>query len=179
MFNLFKKKEPAIKIVDKVWMNEFAKEKALIREWEKDKNTVFVFWFDESLQKFETAFAKETTEAAKLFTAREISSIHIANSRVIFAEHYPLAEKENTLFQKIGLKEVTIWSALDEPLFQHFGGERIIELMTRLGMNEEEPIEHSMISNSIRKAQEKIADKVTIDPSARSQKDWFQKNLQA
>jgi hypothetical protein len=177
MFNLFRKKVPAIRIIDKVWMNEASKRKALIEEWKKNKNVVFVFWFDETLQTFEIELAKQTTEAAKLFTAREVSSVHIENNPLIFAEHYPLTEKENTLFQKLGLKEATVWSALDEPLFQLFGGERIIELMKKLGMNEEEAIEHSMISKSIGNAQEKIASKVNIEQSARSQKDWFQKNM--
>jgi hypothetical protein len=177
MFNLFRKKEPAIKIIDKVWMNESSKRKALIEEWKKNKNVVFVFWFDETLQTFEIELAKQTTEAAKLFTAREVSSVHIGSNPLIFAEHYPLPEKENNLFQKLGLKEATVWSALDEPLFQLFGGERIIELMKKLGMNEEEAIEHSMISKSIGNAQEKIASKVNIEQSSRSQKDWFQKNM--
>jgi preprotein translocase subunit SecA len=44
-------------------------------------------------------------------------------------------------------------------------------------MNEEEAIEHSMISKSIGNAQKKIASKVNIEQSARSQKDWFQKNM--
>lgn len=179
MFNLFRKKETSTRIIDKVWMNESSKQKALIEEWKKNKNIAFVFWFDETLQTFEIELAKETTESAKLFTAREVSSVHIGNNPLIFAEHYPLTEKENTLFKKLGLKEATVWSALNEPLFQLFGGERIVELMKKLGMNEEEAIEHSMISKSIGNAQEKIASKVNIEQSARSQKEWFQKNLPA
>ena len=179
MFNLFRKKEPTTKVFDKVWMNESSKQKALLEEWKKNKNVLLVFWFDETLQAFEIELAKETTEAAKLFTAREVSSAHIGNNPLIFAEHYPLAEKENTLFKKLGLKEATVWSALNEPLFQLFGGERIIELMKKLGMKEEESIEHNMISKSIHNAQEKIAAKVNIEQSARSQKDWFQKNMPA
>lgn len=179
MFNLFKKKEPAIKIIDKVWMTEAAKEKAIIEEWKKDKNTVFIFWFDETLQRAESELSKATTEAATFFTAREVSSIRTASKPVIFVEHHPLAEKENILFKKLGLQEVKIWSALDEPLFQLFGGERIIQLMKQLGMKEEEAIEHSMISKSIHNAQEKIASKVSIEQSARSQKDWLLQNMSA
>jgi preprotein translocase subunit SecA len=37
-----------------------------------------------------------------------------------------------------------------------FGSDRIRSIMTRLGMKDDEPIEHSMITNAIAKAQKKV-----------------------
>ena len=46
--------------------------------------------------------------------------------------------------------------SLDDELMRRFGGERIIGLMERLGMEEDVPIEHRVISKSIESAQTKV-----------------------
>jgi preprotein translocase subunit SecA len=46
--------------------------------------------------------------------------------------------------------------ALDDDLLRIFGGERITGIMEKLGMQEGEPIEHSLISRAIENAQSKV-----------------------
>jgi len=46
--------------------------------------------------------------------------------------------------------------SLEDDLLRIFGGERITSIMNRLGMEEGEPIEHSMISRAIENAQTKV-----------------------
>jgi preprotein translocase subunit SecA len=46
--------------------------------------------------------------------------------------------------------------SLEDDLMRIFGSDRIKGLMTKLGMKDDEPIEHSMISNAIAKAQKKV-----------------------
>ncbi len=46
--------------------------------------------------------------------------------------------------------------ALEDDLLRIFGGERITKVMDRLGMDEGEPIEHSLISKAIENAQAKV-----------------------
>lgn len=46
--------------------------------------------------------------------------------------------------------------SLEDDLMRIFGSDRISGLMGRLGMEEDEPIEHKMISNAIAKAQKKV-----------------------
>ncbi|MBC7587761.1 MAG: hypothetical protein H7178_05310 [Chitinophagaceae bacterium] len=75
------------------------------------------------------------------------------------------------------MAEATILSGLDEPFFQLFGSDKIVELLSKLGMNEDEAIEHPMITASIINAQKKLAKQVLIDYTARSQKDWMEKNV--
>ena len=55
---LFKKKE-SIKIIDKVWMKKEAKLHSFITEWQKNPNTIFIFWFDDSLRETESVFLKQ------------------------------------------------------------------------------------------------------------------------
>jgi preprotein translocase subunit SecA len=66
---------------------------------------------------------------------------------------------------------------MDEPLFKHFGSEKMIPLMKLLGMKENEVIEHSFVSQSIIKGQNKIAAMVSFEQSADSQKEWLERNL--
>jgi len=58
----------------------------------------------------------------------------------------------------------------------YFGGERLISLMQKLGMAPGETIEHPMITASIKRAQEKLSSKITVDFSARSQEEWFRRS---
>jgi len=46
--------------------------------------------------------------------------------------------------------------SLEDDLMRIFGSDRIKGIMTKLGMKEDEPIEHSMITNAIAKAQKKV-----------------------
>jgi preprotein translocase subunit SecA len=46
--------------------------------------------------------------------------------------------------------------SLDDDLMRIFGSDRISKVMNTLGMEEDEPIEHKMISNAIAKAQKKV-----------------------
>jgi hypothetical protein len=177
MFNLFKKKEDSPKIIDKVWMTGAAKLQAFVEEWKKDNTIFYVFWFDETLRNTEFFFSKEVPAQAPFITAREATAHSLAGKTVIFAEHYPLHEKEKELFQKLSLGQVQIWSSLDEPLFKHFGGEKIVQLMKQLGVKDNEAIEHKMISKAVQNAQEKIQKKVIVEQTTYSQKDWIEKNL--
>ena len=178
MFNLFKKKEEGnIRVNDIIWISTHTKWNGLIELWKKGNGTLFIFWFDESLRQAEEFLSQQETIDINLRLAREVHRHLAENKPVVFAEHFPLKKKEQELFQSLGLQEVIVLSALDEPLFKKFGSDKIIQMMKQLGMNETESIRHAMITNAIRNAQEKIEKKVVIEQTAHSQNDWLQKNL--
>lgn len=176
MFNFFKKKGAETKVIDKVVIDETAKLKAMLDLWNTDNNIIFIFWFDESLDKAAVYFGNQTTAPITLLTAREAATPQITGRIPVFGEHFPLRNKEEELFSKLNLETVQVFSSLREPLFQQFGSDKIIQLMQQLGMKEDEIIEHAMISKAIKRTQEKIENKVTSDFSARSQQDWIDKN---
>lgn len=99
------------------------------------------------------------------------------NTLVVFVEHYPLSKPETDLFSRLRLKEIPVLSALDEPIFMMFGGERTIELMKKLGMDEHESVAHSMITSSIKNAQRKLEEKVPFEKKASSMQEWFEVNF--
>jgi len=174
MFNFSKNKKTETKIKDIIWINSDAKWKGLEDLWRKDPNTVFVFWFDESL---EEAKSKVSDAKIEFASAREVNHHLIPTKPVIFAEHYPLQKKEQELFQQLQLKEVKVLSALDEPLFKKFGADKIIDMLKHMGMKENDPLENQLITNAIKNAQQKLEKQVIIEHSAPSQRSWLEKNL--
>ncbi|HEU5292145.1 MAG TPA: hypothetical protein VFU05_15955, partial [Cyclobacteriaceae bacterium] len=81
------------------------------------------------------------------------------------------------LFTNLNLKEIPVTSSLDEPLFQHFGGEKLIDTMKKLGMKEDEVIGHSFVTSAIRNAQKKLEKKVRIEKTANGAEEWFRLNV--
>ncbi|RYF85155.1 MAG: hypothetical protein EON98_07355 [Chitinophagaceae bacterium] len=141
------------------------------------QNKVLVLcWFTETLDRLAEHFTKAGASAANLSLAQQIRKQQTEGSAIIFAEHFPIREKEGEVYERLQLKEATVYSALDEPLLKRFGGEKIISLVKNLGANEDEAIQHSVISSSIRNAQNKLKQKVSIEQHATSQEAWMRTN---
>jgi hypothetical protein len=177
MFNLFKKKDGSVKVIDKIWMTQEGKWNGILELWKKDPDMAIIAWFDSTLRHLETLFAKETTSPVSLFLARSIHSSQLTGKNIIFAEHHPMRKKEQDAFTQWHLSEAIVHSAMDEPLFIAFGGEKIVGMMKQLGMKDDSVIEHKMISSAIENAQEKIEKKVVTEHNASSQEEWMGKNL--
>lgn len=175
MFGLFGGSGSKIKVIDKVWMTTEAKWKACAQMLQVNPDCVFIAWFEETRNDLVQFLGKEVS----VQQADKVDVAGLKNKMVVFAEHYPLSQKEQTLFKQLNLKEIPITSSLDEPLFMKFGGEKLIHLMQQLGMKEDEVIGHAMITTSIKRAQEKLERQVRMEKSANSAKEWFEFNLPA
>jgi hypothetical protein len=177
MFGLFKKNKKGTKVIDKVVPLASERFNA-IADSSGSRPTVIICWFDKTAAEAETYFSGQQVACnCTIVTAREAQKHLITGREVIFAEHYPLHEKEEELYNRLELKEAIVFSSLEDAFFEIVGGEKIRSLVQKLGLEPGEIITHSMISSSIRFAQIKIAKKVKFDNSARSQEEWFQKNI--
>lgn len=176
MFNLFRKKDAAGKLTNKILMTQSAKWKALETLCLKEPGVILIFWFEDTLQQALKAMNPDSTVSENFYLANRVHEAEISNKKVVFAEHHPLAYREISLFEKLQLTHAEIWSAMDEPLFKEFGSDKIVQMMKQLGIKEDEIIEHSMITDSIHKAQIKIEKKVTSEQQATSQEEWLLKN---
>jgi hypothetical protein len=176
MFSFFGKKEIKIKIIDRVFISSKAKQYAIQEQIRNYPDRIIITWFDESYEQIK-ALLQSNNLKAEIYLSREIPAHNILNKKVLFLEHHPLVEKEKELLEKLQLKQAIFYSALDEPLFKFFGGDRISSMIEKLGLSENEAIEHQMISTAIKNAQEKISKQVVIDYSAQSQAGWFSKNI--
>ena len=58
-----------------------------------------------------------------------------------------------------------------------FGSEKIKNILDRMGVKENEVIQHGMVTSSISRAQKKIDANVTNELRAKSQEEWFRVNL--
>jgi len=157
-------------------MTTDAKFRGLLEAWKNDKTIIIVCWFDETFRNLSAFLTTATNESVPLFTPREVQSVFLQGKQIIFAEHYPLWQKENDFFSKLGLSTVSIFSSLDEPLLSRFGGEKIDLLLKKMGMSPTTPIEHIMISKAIKSAQQKISKKIVYEQPANSAADWMTRN---
>ena len=104
-----------------------------------------------------------------------------ASLNILFYGHYPIPEKENQLLGKIAMtinptKEIKFFSSLDDRAFEMFGAENIKAIMEKMGLKEDEAIEHAMVTKSMSRAREKIATGVSQEVSASTEAEWYQRN---
>ncbi|MCU0376234.1 MAG: hypothetical protein MUF24_13085 [Chitinophagaceae bacterium] len=157
---------------DLVWISAEAKWHAL-PGLVVQKAPVWIYgWYAETIEK-----ARQVLKAAHMHTTvnygTDFSPAATTRGTVIVLEHYPLPQKEEAILSATDPAEILVLSALDEPLLKHFGGERLALLVQKLGLEPNDFLEHSMISNSIARAQQKINEKLIADFSAHSPEEWF------
>src|SRR6185369_8477866 len=128
----FSKKESSSPVKELVFMHNKAKWLAVKKLLAEHPGAIIITWFTDTQLAFQQ-FVAEQNINPDLFLAREANSFHVAGKTVIFLEHYPLSDKETSLVESWKPDTIFILSSLDEPLFMHFGGERIIQLMQQMG----------------------------------------------
>lgn len=180
LFNLFGKKDevPQGIFTDRCYMTTNAKLKACAALAKEQPATVFICWFANTLKTFKEYFTQLGLDEASVTDARNFHAGMLQHKNAVFTEHHPLHSRELELVQHWPQQPIIVYSAMDEPLFIHFGSEKMLGLMKLLGMKEDEVIEHSLVTKSIIKGQDKIAGLVETEQSAASQKEWLEKNLE-
>jgi hypothetical protein len=180
LFNLFGKKDDSADnhvFADRAYMTTAAKMKACAELAKKEPNHLFICWFADTETAFKDFFKQQGLDENLVVETHHLHSSKLQGKTPVFVEHYPLHEKEIELIKNWDSKKIIVFSALDEPLFKHFGSDKIIPMMKMMGMKEDEVIEHNMVSKSIISGQEKIAKQVTLEQSASSQAGWMEKNI--
>lgn len=163
---------------DKVYINSTGKMNACLQLAKENASVIFIAWFPETAETYKTFFALHGIDITRIILTEEIDNL-VKDFQPVFVEHYPLPEKELELVSNWQLTNIPVYSAMDEPLFKHFGSDKMIPLIKLFGMKESEAIEHSYVTESIVKGQNKIANKVTAEQTAVSQAEWMIKNMSA
>jgi preprotein translocase subunit SecA len=78
----------------------------------------------------------------------------------------------NMLFQ-LGHSPIFCYVAMDDPFFEVFGGERMKELMLKMGMKEEERMEHPMIDRSIERGMQQLSSGKYIVEITDTEAEWY------
>lgn len=131
------------------------------------------------------SFSENIIPAEKITSGASIQQIKTFLSQqgklIVLGERHPLSSHEVAVAEKLSENRINLpliaFAALDDALLQHFGGERVKLMMQRMGMKEDELIEHSMIEKSIENAQKKIAEKIMTESRTKSAEEWFQMNF--
>ncbi len=180
LFNLFGKKDEGADnhvFVDRAYVSTKAKMNACAELARKEPDRLFICWFADTAVKFKEFFVQQGLDEALITETHHLHASKLLNKKPVFVEHYPLHTKELELIRNWDTEKIIVFSAMDEPLFRHFGSDKLIPLMKMMGMKEDEVIEHSMVSKSIIKGQEKIAERVSLEQAAVSQEEWMRKNI--
>ncbi len=180
LFNLFGKNEAENEeriFADKVFISSNAKMNACLQLAKDQPDWLFIAWFSQTAKTCRDYFIQNGLSELNLTEARLLHTAQLQNRTPVFLEHYPIHLKEIELVADWQQKNIVVFSSMDEPLFKHFGSDKMIPLIKLLGMKENEAIEHSYVTQSIIKGQQKIADKVIIEQSANSQAEWMERNL--
>jgi hypothetical protein len=194
MFGLFKKKPRHTRRDDMIYMSRAIANKAFIRQAallrQEGKSPVLFYFFEstaEALMQADPSFDLPLHKAERLLNDLGARSALRAQSTptILFMEHHPSLATEQAVLAAIeelfpdGSATVGFYAGLDDPLMQRFGSEKIIDLMKKMGMKDNEAISHSMVTASIRRAQEKISAKVTAETKCNSAEEWMKINLGA
>jgi hypothetical protein len=193
MFGLFKSPEKEIITKDFIWKNEAVKYKALVKHLKQQEKSVLVYYFEDTKNTVEEvlngAAINFSTEANSFVTKVWLISAHtllhksdMGNRTVFFAEHHPSYSREHEIKQhlldKLGIQEILFYTSFEDKLLQLFGSERILQLLEKMGLKDDEVIEHTMISTSIERAQKRIDENISFhNNNTRQRKDWFEINL--
>lgn len=175
-FSFFKSKPATPVVRDLVWMHQAAKLQGTMELLASDANSIVAGWFPETIQYFQEKLGA-VNPSITVRPVKQLAAAQVEKKTLIILEHYPLNGKEQELWANWKPARILILNALDEPLFTHFGGAQITQLMQKLGMQENECVEHKMISSSIRNAQQKLAEKVLAEHTALSAAEWFRRNI--
>lgn len=177
-FNLFGKSSSGdLKgVTDIVYSTTPAKFQALTELLSSDATIVLVVWFQDTYHQLRDFVQQANQSAERVILYRQVEAMH-GNHRFVFAEHYPLHEKEAVVFEKLPHDGITVYSALDEPLFLYFGADKMKPMLAMLGLKTDEAISHKMVTQAIARGQEKIAGLVQNDFGAQHQAEWMNKHL--
>jgi hypothetical protein len=106
----------------------------------------------------------------------------VAKASVLVPEVYPLDARDKQVEEYAGslsfTTDVRFYASLASPIMKAFGSERVAGIIQKLGLQEDERLEHPFLAQSLRKAQARIAAVVKDDRPARSQAEWFELNAQ-
>ncbi len=172
---MFFSKPKGPQVTDVIFLNENGYLKAIATWMAQNRDGVVAAWFQKEKDHLVHYFGQEPE--SRFILAERLVYAHSDNNKpLLFAGHYPLHSVEISLCESLDLKQILAYSHLDMALLQSFGGDRIKELLVKMGADENEPLSHPMISKAIGNAQEKIAKMSPADMHSNSEEDWMKYN---
>lgn len=96
---------------------------------------------------------------------------------ILVAERHPLRAEDERVERLAGELpyecRVRFHLSLEDALLERFAGDRVNDLLARLGMAENEELTHPLISRAVERAQEQAAERATSEIEAGSVEEWL------
>ena len=86
-------------------------------------------------------------------------------------------QKVLTKLAAMGFNSFVFCLSFDDPLLKMFGSENILPLLEKMGLEDEEALEHKIITLSINNARDKVGKKVRTEIQTTSPQEWFKLNV--
>lgn len=171
-----KKKAIKRKINDLVFDSFQERKNYLIKLTENNEFTIITWFEDDKISLKEKLSRAGKVVLVKMFYELSSTDSYPSTPLVIWG-HHPLLKEEDKFLMKIGQMDLIYLSSLDDELMHFFGSSKVKRLLEKFGHQEGEPLEHSLITASIRKAQEDLDKRVLNPISASSATKWFELNV--
>lgn len=173
LFNLFRKKENVPVITDQVWMTQAAKIQGCLELLRKQPDLTLVAWSQVTKDLFQKNI-RDKGIYHEVILVSETLPARMRNRDICFLEHHLFYRKEIELLQSWKCEKVLFLNSVEDPVFILSGSDRIVQLMEKMGMKEEEVLEHSMISKSIQRVQQKLEKESSLPAMPAAVKTWWQ-----
>jgi hypothetical protein len=170
LFGFFK--SSLVPRIDLVWTNKEAKLKGTFEFLQKQPIDIIFAWFEETRDYFSKSIKEKYDKELEIVLAQKIFPGNLQDKRILFLEHYPVFSKEQNLLADKGIQNLWFINSLEDPILSVFKG-NIGQVMKTMGLDENECLEHGLISKSIVSAQKKIEKKLRRDFHAKSGDDWI------
>ncbi|MBN2727954.1 MAG: hypothetical protein JXR53_01915 [Bacteroidales bacterium] len=191
-----RKKKHKVQYQDYIWMTAEMKTNKLLALADDDKPVLIVSSFDKTLKHLQTLKPSfkileslsdtDNNSGPWLLNSKKIleapisQPIYSGEVHIAFTEHYPMPDKDHEIISKIASAfehpSISFYLSLEDPLLTMFNSGKIMELMKRMGMDENDNIEHRMISSAIVNAQKKLAKKVRLEQYYDDEETWYRMN---
>ncbi len=172
LFNLFKKKEKGPTIIDKIWINQAAKERGFLQIVKERSNLTLIAWSSLTYDRFQQLL-QENGLSTEIMLAHSTLPSRMQGREICFLEHHLFHHKEAALLQSWKCEEALFLNSLSDPVFYISNADRIVALMERMGHKEDEIIEHPMVSKSIVRAQQKFEKDGGSSEMPEEVKEWW------
>lgn len=188
---LFGKKQPEAKITDFIWKLRPSKYNAMVVELSKRNKSIVAYYFEDTKKELmliatqlNIPFEESLSSNARIIFIKadmllKLTSIDMYS--ILFVEHHPSFVTESNITKHIceilGQSLIPFYTSLDEPIMRIFGSERIMVMMDKMGYKEHESISHSMVTESLRRSQQKIDDAARRTLDAPNAAEWLNQNV--
>lgn len=189
---LFSWGKPSAPVVtNKVWKTSAARMKGMLRECllaiKAGQTPVVIVWFSEARETLMHALTNAGMPTSPgvcvIDASKDLSSLnHLPSGPAAYfwLGRYPLSAREQDCINQVRVHHPEapghFCLSLEDAVFDVFAGQQLAPLLEKLGLRDDESIEHKLVDKAIDNALQKVSSTVMLERKATSEKQWFTLN---